>query len=287
MSDKTNGRPEETSPINERQGPVGGERLAAARRAQNITVLEIAKELHLDEPKVRALECNDFDVIGAAVFAKGHLRKYAQLVQVDEADLMLDYYQLTRSAEMPQVVSTRPKPRREVSPAPWIGAFIVFVIVVAAYWWFNSGSDTPVSPEAGETAVSPEEIAADAPIEMHSTDAPDETGNDGQVGIQTATPIVEVDEPVEEPTNEPVVAGLRMTLFYIGDCWTEITDANGRRLFFGLGTDGRRVELSGEAPFNVLFGNAENVSVRVNGLPYNIPVADRRGRMARLTISGS
>ncbi len=159
MSEKTNGRPEETSPDNERQSPVGGERLAAARRAQQITVLEIAKELHLDEPKVRALERNDFDVIGAAVFAKGHLRKYAQLLQVDEADLMLDYYQLTRSAAMPQVVSTRPKPRREVSPEPWIGALIVLAIAAVAYWWFTSGSAAPVSPAAGGTTASPQEIA--------------------------------------------------------------------------------------------------------------------------------
>ncbi|MDH4054889.1 MAG: helix-turn-helix domain-containing protein, partial [Gammaproteobacteria bacterium] len=63
----------------ESAGPKGGERLAEARRALQITVIEIAKELHLDELKVRAMESNDFDVIGAPVFAKGHLRKYAQL----------------------------------------------------------------------------------------------------------------------------------------------------------------------------------------------------------------
>ena len=62
---------------------MAGERLAIARREQQIPVIEIAKELHLDEPKVRALERNEFDVLGAPVFAKGHLRKYAQLVDVD------------------------------------------------------------------------------------------------------------------------------------------------------------------------------------------------------------
>ena len=61
----------------------------------------------------------------------------------------------------------------------------------------------------------------------------------------------------------------------------------GRRLFFGLGTDGRTVELSGEAPFNVLFGNADYVSVRVNGAERAISAAERRGNTARLTIAGS
>ena len=71
--------PDRAVPDDERRGPLAGERLAVARRNQQITVLEIAKELHLDEHKVRALEQNDFDVLGAPVFAKGHLRKYAQL----------------------------------------------------------------------------------------------------------------------------------------------------------------------------------------------------------------
>ena len=76
MSDATD-KPDEETTAEDSQGPVGGERLAAARREQQISVLEIAKELHLDEPKVRALEKNDFEMLGAPVFAKGHLKKYA------------------------------------------------------------------------------------------------------------------------------------------------------------------------------------------------------------------
>ena len=48
-----------TSEPEESSGPAAGERLAAARRELNISVDEIAKELHLDEAKVRALERND------------------------------------------------------------------------------------------------------------------------------------------------------------------------------------------------------------------------------------
>jgi cytoskeleton protein RodZ len=284
MSEETNDRLEEEATGDERRGPVCGERLAGARRAQQITVLEIAKELHLDEPKVRALERNDFDVIGAAVFAKGHLRKYAQLVKVDEADLMLDYYQLNRSAAMPQVVSTRPKLRRDASSGPWIAAFSVIVIAGATYWWFAGGTTITESAATAEISALPQESAADTPTEM---DAPEETNNSGLPEPTTALLVEAIGEPSDAATGESGVAGLRMTLSYSGDCWTEITDANGSRLFFDLGTSGRRVVLSGEAPFNVLFGNVENVRIQVNGLPYTIPAADRSGRTARLTISGS
>lgn len=94
MSDENN-KNDVADADSEPTGPIGGERLAEARRSMQIPVLEIAKELHLDEHKVRALEANNFDVIGAPVFAKGHLRKYAQLVNIDQADVMADYYQLT------------------------------------------------------------------------------------------------------------------------------------------------------------------------------------------------
>jgi transcriptional regulator with XRE-family HTH domain len=92
-------------------GPVGGERLKKARREHDISVRDVAKELHLDEYKVRALEKNEFDVLGAPVFAKGHLRKYAELVGVDTDDVMTDYYQMNRSAAAPPVVKLYcPKP---------------------------------------------------------------------------------------------------------------------------------------------------------------------------------
>ena len=44
------------------------------------------------------------------------------------------------------------------------------------------------------------------------------------------------------------------------------------------------VNVSGQAPLSVLFGNADNVSVRVNGADYAIAPGDRRGLTARFTI---
>ncbi len=149
MSDATDNQNEESA-AEEPQGPVGGERLGAARRERQISVLEIAKELHLDEPKVRALERNEFETLGAPVFAKGHLRKYAHLVGVDEADVLADYHQLTRAASIPPVVSSRPKPRREMSPGPWIMLIVILVAVATAYWWFTSQPLTVDEPGESE-----------------------------------------------------------------------------------------------------------------------------------------
>src|SRR5210317_1793493 len=128
MTDETD-KADKDAPEERAKGPVGGERLAEARREKQISVLEIAKELHVEESKIRALENNDFDALGAPVFAKGHLKKYSQLVGVNHDDVLADYYRLTRSDEMPPVIVNRKKPRREVSPGPWIAALAVVLVL--------------------------------------------------------------------------------------------------------------------------------------------------------------
>ena len=279
-------KPEEQQDASEDAGPIGGERLAEARRAQQIPVLEIAKELHLDEYKVRSLERNEFDVLGAPVFAKGHLRKYAQLVDVAEEDVMADYYQLNRSEGAPPVVLPRRRPSREISPGPWIAAIVVLLAVVAAYWWFVEREPSQPQVETGQVAPLPVDEAADdtadagdSAVELSVTSAVEDLP---PAEIEVAEP-----EPEPEPVSEPDPGEMRLTITYSGDCWTEISDGRGRRLFFDLGTAGRTVNLSGEAPFNVLFGDAENVSLELNGAPFDIPPANRRGKTARLTLAGS
>ncbi len=273
------------------QGPVGGERLAEARREQQISVLEIAKELHLDEAKVRALERNEFDVLGAPVFAKGHMRKYAQLVGVAIDDVLADYYQLTRSVSMPPVLSIRPRPRKELSPGPWIAVIVAIVLAVTAYWWFTrpleTGGDTvPVTASPPPDSASPEPRNEVVPAGTGEPIAGEPAVVDES---EVLTPAPQSTDAPFEVTSSPEIADgqMRLLLTYSGDCWTEISDASGRRLFFDLGKDGRTVELSGAEPFNVLLGNPGNVAVRVNGEAYELPPTNRPDRPMRLTISGS
>ena len=278
----------------EPHGPLCGERLADARREQQISVLEIAKELHLDEPKVRALERNDFGVLGAPVFAKGHLRKYAELVNVDPDDVLADYYQLERAGEMPPLVSTRRRSRKELSPGPWIVVVVVVVLLATAYWWFSSrplqtdqASDVVAPPATDERMIiEPDDTDPGMIVEPEETD-PGMVVDPQEIDEEITGESVPAEAPVEETSSPALADGqMRLLLTYTGDCWTEITDASGRRLFFDLGRDGRTVELTGAEPFNVLFGNPGNVNVLVNGSDYTLPASSGPNRPLRLTISG-
>jgi len=270
------------------EGPLGGERLRAARRANDISVADIAKELHLDEPKVRALERNEFDVLGAPVFAKGHLRKYAELVGVEVDDVMTDYYQMNRAAAVPPIVGPKHVQPRDINPMPWIaGAVVIIVVSVAAWWWFALRSTEPVVNIEPATLAPFEALQDEPPATAISADAATELTDPAEDGPVDTTvellPAAEESQIVYEPTSgAPQVT---IDLAYSGDCWTEVSDASGRRLFYDLGTEGRVVTLSGDAPLRVILGDSEYVSVTVDGRAWPIPASARSGRLARLTLT--
>ena len=306
---------DDDAPEAKAEGPEGGERLAEARREKQISVLEIAKELHVEEAKIRALENNDFDALGAPVFAKGHLKKYAQLVGINHDDVIADYYRLTRSQEMPPVVVKRPKQGRELSPGPWIAVVVVVAVLALVYWllverpFAPSPAPAVTKPVTTEATPATETEPADGEATAESAAEPaDETVEEavdepaGEVATEAqpsdAIPADEPAEPTVTPAEstpvtqqavQPAVdeGDVRLSVTFLGDCWTEITDASGRRLFFQLGRSGRTVNVSGNSPVSVLFGDADNVAVRVNGEDYIIPPSSRRGRTARFSVSGN
>lgn len=71
-----------------------GERLRSAREARELTHGDVAKALHLSESKVMALEADDYAGLPGRVFIQGYLRKYARLVEMDEAPLLAAFEEL-------------------------------------------------------------------------------------------------------------------------------------------------------------------------------------------------
>jgi len=199
---------------------------------------------------------------------------------------------------MPPLVSARPRPRREMSPGPWIAVIVVIIVVATAYWWFTAKPKTADDPLRDlvpqETVTVSGEVAGanadDDSVELKLE--PEDASGEEALGDEPPgeEPLAaESEAPLVEPRQVPTLSDgqLRLLVTYTGDCWTEVTDARGRRLFFGMGTNGRTVELSGDAPFNILFGNVANVRLQVNGSDRPIAAAERRGRTAKFTIPGT
>ncbi|MEX2122351.1 MAG: RodZ domain-containing protein [Woeseia sp.] len=305
-----------TPPDGGDSGPLAGERLAEARLKREISIHDIAKELHLDEYKVRLLEENAFEMLGAPVFSKGYLRKYAELVGIPADDILADYYRLNRSAAPPPIVGQRAKPPRDIRAGPWIAGLLAIAVVAgAAWWWLSSGSEwfanrsepATLTPFAGDSV---EQGAEDnsAAGRFDDTDA-ERPGNEPLQGTPAEGPLAEAETAGSDSSRDdaaaatgalasgnaagvqtdsaqtPARASVELSLAFSGDCWTEVTDAAGERLFFGLGSAGRAVTVEGQPPLQVLLGDSANARLAVNGSDFPIPRSARRGATARLTIA--
>jgi cytoskeleton protein RodZ len=76
-----------------------------------------------------------------------------------------------------------------------------------------------------------------------------------------------------------------LSISFSGDCWTEVSDVSGKRLYFDLGSEGRSATITGAAPLRALFGDSNNVRLAVNGQDYPITDSMRSGRTARMSIN--
>jgi len=75
------------------QDPAGsyGDRLQSARRAQMISVEDVAQELRLSTDAVNALEAGQIEMFGAHAHVVGHLRCYCKLLKISAEELITDY----------------------------------------------------------------------------------------------------------------------------------------------------------------------------------------------------
>jgi len=166
-----------------------GERLSSARKARSISLEQAARTLHLDKTVVAALEAEQFEVLGAAVFVKGHLRNYAELLGLSPDDVIEGYRQLDPAIdELPATVVKQQSPER-VNLALW--SFWAIVIIAASLlvtvYLYEGATDQD------DGRMRPSEAALDepAPIVEGATDS----------GRQSSEP---ADATVPPPITAPV-----------------------------------------------------------------------------------
>ncbi|HKU16379.1 MAG TPA: RodZ domain-containing protein [Steroidobacteraceae bacterium] len=257
-------------------GTPGG-MLRAERERRGYSVQQVAEELHLDVWLIEALEENRFAALGAPVYAKGHLRKYATLLGFSTADVLERYEALSGTPAVPTpipaaMVTPLPRERRRVPKAP---LWIAFALAVAGglawliyeLWPLTHGAGIATTSEA-PAAVAP----LSAPVQVAQAPAP------------VARP------PVVEPAaaTTPAAGEVRLRLEFSEQSWTEIYDSGGRRLMFDMGTAGQVRTVSGMAPLRVNLGQASAVAARVDDRPIVIPRrAGRDGARFLIEADGS
>lgn len=252
-----------------------GELLRRERERRSISQLQAAEDLHLDTRVVEAIEANRFDQLGAPVYARGHLKKYATLLGLSPEFIIQRYEALTDRPAVPMPVPASVTSGAVVDleqRSTFKGPLLVSVtlIVLALGWWVF---DEVTKPRASVDQVPSLEPAQDAPPVTVAIGVP-----------VTTAPQPAVKAPVAHPKPAVSAAPVRVRLEYSDASWTEIFDAEGKRLMFSLGEIGRVRTVSGTPPLRVTLGNASAVTVQVNERPVVVP--RRAGRdSAKFSIS--
>lgn len=126
----------------------------------------------------------------------------------------------------------------------------------------------PTAPaHAGSTPGAPAAPASPAP----ATPAP-----------TVAAPTVPA-APAVPTAPAPAPGDGQVQIQFTADCWTQITDGNGKVLFSGLKRKGDTTSVNGKPPFAVRLGYARGAQVSYNGQPVDI-APFTSGETARLKL---
>jgi cytoskeleton protein RodZ len=264
-----------------------GARLRAARERKGLTMLQAAEKLHVDARTLQALEAEEFAALGADVYARGHLRRYAEAVGESPAELQELYASTARAARPDLTRIPRSDPGKQSARLMPPALLVVVGLALAGLlWWLVTlpgqkaqRAAAPLPLPAAGTGHSEAGGEPQAPAALPGTTAPTEQAAPGD----GASPSSSSDVTGAATTARPAQLDLRFS----APSWVEISDAGGRRLLEGLIEAGTARTLNGTAPLRVVLGNAAAVTLRLNGEPIAFAALVRRDGSAHLAIDGS
>ncbi|MFO7278001.1 MAG: DUF4115 domain-containing protein [Pseudomonadota bacterium] len=281
-----------------------GARLRTARERAGLTLLQAAERLHVDPRIIEAIETGDLETLGAAVYARGHIRRYAELVGESVSE-MHDLYAASVESIAPPDLTKVPHAARRSTPGalvvPGTVLLIGFAVVGTVWWVLNNVREPASAPQEAASAASTadQSVAVTADTAVPGSGAISvvaDAGTASATDVAPAATSATTAEPAAARTaSESEGAALasrpaqparpvELRFRFAEDCWIEVYDVNGRQLLFGLGMAGTSRTARGAPPLRVVLGNAAGVTVEVDGTEAVIPRAARRGRAARFSV---
>ncbi|WP_449566957.1 cytoskeleton protein RodZ [Lelliottia nimipressuralis] len=174
----------------------------------------------------------------------------------------------------------------------------------------NSGNDgaqsVPLNTDSSATSGEPQTAATDSQaVEPAQTPAPATTPDQttaqnavvapSQANVDNApaatTPAATANTTQPLPTDQAGVAGATtadpnaLVMNFSADCWLEVTDATGKKLFSGLQRKDGTLNLTGQAPYKLKIGAPAAVQIQYQGKPVDLSRFIRTNQVARLTVN--
>lgn len=274
-----------------------GERLRAGRERAGLSVPAAAEKLHLDPKVIEALEADRFAELGASVYVRGHLRRYADFVGEPGVELVNAYSARAEARPPPPDLTQIPQAERRADPRRLVTPFVGLgcaAVLAFAIWWVLAGSanrdrsaaTVPVPAAAAPAPeVTPAPIAEPPPAPAQLAAKPETPAQPAKAGSATAGTEAAAAEAARREEAPARLTSLRLEL--TSESWIEVYDSRNERLFYDIASAGSVQSIEGRPPLRVVLGNASAVLVQVNGQPREIPAGAIEGEGARFVVNRS
>ena len=240
-----------------------GARLRSAREARGLTTLQAAEKLHVDPRILEALEAEDFAALGAAVYVRGHLRRYAELIGEQYAELQSLYSATTPAPDLTRIPHHIP-PARSSRLVAFALLILVAIAVVGVVWWLLT-----------LPAAKPQPVSAELPA-----GAPNPPVSATAARLMTAV-------AAQAGSGAAAAGEAQLALRFSAVSWVAVYDGSGRRLDEGFNAPDSTRTVTGTPPLRVVIGNADGVAVRLNGQKVPLDGLVHRDGTARFLLDGS
>ena len=264
-----------------------GAALRLAREQLGLSQQQAAEQLTLDVSVITALDADDFATLGADVFVKGHLRRYAALLGLPEGDVLASYDHSKAHLAPPSLI---PRARIEMMPERsevnwgWVvggAALLLLAAGLVAYlseYGFRlpgrSGGRTDVVAAAGPAPADPTMLAPTSAAPEMTPSPGAGSVPDGQEGSTAGA----------GPAPALPAGHVSLSVSFAADSWAEIYDGSGKAVLYDLGKAGSRRTIAAAAPLSVTFGNAPAVTLSVNGRAAPLPPVPAGQTVARFSV---
>ncbi|QLX24431.1 cytoskeleton protein RodZ [Citrobacter freundii] len=127
--------------------------------------------------------------------------------------------------------------------------------------------------------------AAAADAQQNAVVAPSQanvdTATTAPTSPATAAPLPTDQAGVTTPAADPNALVMNFT----ADCWLEVSDATGKKLFSGMQRKDGTLNLVGQAPYKLKIGAPAAVQIQFQGKPVDLSRFIRTNQVARLTVN--
>ncbi|EHK9185862.1 cytoskeleton protein RodZ [Vibrio vulnificus] len=297
-----------------------GTLLKRKRESMGYTQKQVADRLRLRVNVIEQIDDNQFESGQVATFTRGYLRSYARLVGLDEK-IILDALDNTGDAQHQEQEmqsfsrkTNTEKHNSRIMLITW-GIFII-ITGISSLWWWQNQQENSLAQSVNQAAQLEDAVIEESEppliddVVMQEMDATTESNEQNEASseespaspesvealeVETLEPIVEAEadagsqvEPqaavVEVTSEAPKTNGeTALTMAFRSDCWVQVKDASGKTLISGIRKSGQDLNLSGQAPFNVILGAPEGVTMTFASEPVDLS-RYTAGKVARFTL---